>query len=96
MKISKEEFENLSKLASLSFDSNKENIVNELEKILTRFEALSKIDTSNVEPTSHVTNLLNSMRDDSNKIILSNEEILQNSPENTLGQIKIPRVFDNE
>ncbi len=96
MKISKEEFENLSKLASLSFDSNKENIVKDLEKILTRFESLSKIDTSNVEPTSHVTNLLNSMRDDDNKTILSNEEILQNSPENTSGQIKIPRVFDNE
>ncbi|MBK90750.1 MAG: Asp-tRNA(Asn)/Glu-tRNA(Gln) amidotransferase GatCAB subunit C [Chloroflexi bacterium] len=96
MKISKEEFENLSKLASLSFDSDKENIVNDLEKILTRFESLSKIDTTNVEPTSHVTNLLNSMRDDDTKIILSNEEILQNSPENTSGQIKIPRVFDNE
>lgn len=96
MKISKEEFENLSKLASLSFDSNKENIVNDLEKILTRFESLSKIDTSNIEPTSHVTNLLNSMRDDNTKVILSNKEILQNSPENTSGQIKIPRVFDNE
>ena len=96
MKISKEEFENLSKLASLSFHSNKENIVDDLEKILTRFESLSKIDTSNVEPTSHVTNLLNSMRDDNTKTILSNDEILQNSPENTSGQIKIPSVFDNE
>ena len=96
MKISKKEFENLSKLASLSFESNNENIVSDLEKILTRFESLSKIDTFNVEPTSHVTNLQNSMREDKTKTILSNEEILQNSPENTSGQIKIPRVFDNE
>ena len=96
MKISKEEFENLSKLASLSFDSSKDNIVQDLEKILSRFKSLSKIDTTNVEPTSHVTNLKNSMRDDKNETILSNEEILQNSPENTSGQIRIPRVFDNE
>jgi len=96
MKISKKEFENLSKLASLSFESNNENIVSDLEKILSRFESLSKIDTANVEPTSHVTNLQNSMREDKSKTILSNEEILKNSPENTSGQIKIPRVFDNE
>ncbi len=96
MKISKKEFENLSKLASLSFDSNNENIVSDLEKILSRFESLSKIDTTNVEPTSHVTNLQNSMREDKTKTILSNEEILKNSPEKTSGQIKIPRVFDNE
>tara|TARA_Y100000768_G_scaffold371558_1_gene338388 strand:+ start:3731 stop:4021 length:291 start_codon:yes stop_codon:yes gene_type:complete len=96
MKISKKEFQNLSKLASLSFNSNEENIVSELEKILSRFESLSKIDTTNIEPTSHVTNLLNSMREDKHKEILSNEEILHNSPEKTSGQIKIPRVFDNE
>ena len=36
MKISKEEFENLSKLASLSFDSSKENIAQDLEKIFFR------------------------------------------------------------
>tara|TARA_Y100000768_G_scaffold388499_1_gene384729 strand:- start:434 stop:724 length:291 start_codon:yes stop_codon:yes gene_type:complete len=96
MKISKKEFENLSKLASLSFDSDEEKILEELEKILSRFESLSQIDTSNVEPTSHVTNLLNSMRDDKSKEILSNQEILNNSPDKTSGQIKIPRVFENE
>ncbi len=96
MKISKKEFDDLSQLASLSFDSDNENIVSDLEKILSRFESLSKIDTVNVEPTSHVTNLQNSMREDKSKTILSNEEILKNSPENTSGQIKIPRVFDNE
>ena len=31
-----------------------------------------------------------------NAKILSNEEILENSPDSSLGQIKIPRVFDNE
>ena len=96
MKISKKEFDDLSQLASLSFDSDNKNIVSDLEKILSRFESLSKIDTANVEPTSHVTNLQNSMREDKSKTILSNEEILKNSPENTSGQIKIPRVFDNE
>ena len=67
MKISKKEFDDLSQLASLSFDSDNENIVSDLEKILSRFESLSKIDTFNVEPTSHVTSLQNSMREDKTK-----------------------------
>ena len=96
MKISKEEFENLADLASLSFTSDNSNLSDDLEKILSRFESLSKIDTSNIPPTSHVTNLYNSLREDNNEKILSNEEILENSPDSSLGQIKIPRVFDNE
>tara|TARA_Y100001970_G_C13731942_1_gene601895 strand:+ start:73 stop:363 length:291 start_codon:yes stop_codon:yes gene_type:complete len=96
MKISKKEFENLADLASLAFTSDNSDISKDLEKILTRFESLSKIDTSNVPPTSHVTNLSNSLREDNDEKVLSNEEILQNSPDSSLGQIKIARVFDNE
>ena len=43
-----------------------------------------------------MTNLSNSLREDIDEKILSNEEILENSPDSSLGQIKIPRVFDNE
>ena len=96
MKISKKEFENLADLASLSFTSDNSHLSEDLEKILSRFESLSKIDTSNIPPTSHVTNLSNSLREDIDEKILSNEEILENSPDSSLGQIKIPRVFDNE
>ena len=96
MKISKEEFENLADLASLSVTSDNTELSKDLEKILTRFESLSKIDTSNIPPTSHVTNLYNSLREDTDEKILSNEEILENSPDSSLGQIKIARVFDNE
>ena len=96
MKISKKEFENLADLAALSFTSDNSNLSEDLEKILSRFESLSKIDTSNIPPTSHVTNLSNSLREDIDEKILSNKEILENSPDSSLGQIKISRVFDNE
>ena len=96
MKISKKEFENLADLASLSFASDNSNLSEDLEKILSRFESLSKIDTSNIPPTYHVTNLSNSLREDRDEKILSNKEILENSPDSSSGQIKISRVFDNE
>ena len=38
----------------------------------------------------------NSLRDDESINELDNENILYNAPETTSGQIKIPRVFDNE
>ena len=44
----------------------------------------------------HVTNLENSLREDESIEELDNESILHNAPETTSGQIKIPRVFENE
>ena len=47
-------------------------------------------------PTAHVTNLENSLREDVANKVLSHEEILSNAPQINSGQIKIPRVFENE
>ena len=96
MEISKEEFENIANLSALSPGKVNQNLKSDLEKIISRFESLKQIDTQTVEPTAHVTNLENSLRDDESINELDNEKILQNAPETTSGQIKIPRVFDNE
>lgn len=96
MKISKEEFENIAKLSALSFDDSSFSILSDLERIISRFKSLEKINTDNIAPTAHVTNLENSLREDIDSKILSHEEVLSNAPEINLGQIKIPRVFDNE
>ena len=96
MEISKEEFKNIANLSALSADKINQNLKSDLEKIISRFQSLNQIDTKTVEPTAHVTNLENSLRDDESINELDNENILYNAPETTSGQIKIPRVFDNE
>ena len=96
MEISKEEFENIANLSALSPGKVNQNLKSDLEKIISRFESLKQIDTQTVEPTAHVTNLENSLRDDESINELDNEKILHNAPETNSGQIKIPRVFDNE
>ena len=96
MEISKEEFKNIANLSALSADKINQNLKSDLEKIISRFQSLNQIDTQTVEPTAHVTNLENSLRDDESINELDNENILSNAPETTSGQIKIPRVFDNE
>ena len=61
MEISKEEFENIANLSALSSDKINENLRLDLGKIISRFESLKKIDTSNIHPTAHVTNLENAL-----------------------------------
>ena len=96
MEISKEEFENIANLSALSPGKVNQNLKSDLEKIISRFESLKQIDTNGIDPTAHVTNLENSLREDESAQELDNDSILHNAPETISGQIKIPRVFENE
>ncbi len=97
MKISKEEFEKIANLSALKFDvENNDKLIDDLGRILSRFQSLQKIETTNVAPTAHVTNLVNSLREDKDSKILNEKDVLSNAKEINMQQVKIPRVFDNE
>ena len=96
MEISKEEFKNIADLSALSVDKINDNLRSDLGKIISRFESLKKIDTEKIYPTAHVTNLENSLREDISEKVIDTDDILSNAPEINSGEIKIPRVFENE
>ena len=96
MEISKEEFKNIADLSALSVDKINDNLRSDLGKIISRFESLKKIDTEKIHPTTHVTNLENSLREDISEKGIDTDDILSNAPEINSGEIKIPRVFENE
>ena len=96
MEISKEEFKNIADLSALSVDKINDNLRSYLGKIISRFESLKKIDTEKIYPTAHVTNLENSLREDISEKGIDTDDILSNAPEINAGEIKIPRVFENE
>ena len=96
MEISKEEFKNIADLSALSVDKINDNLRSDLGKIISRFESLKKIDTEKIDPTAHVTNLENSLREDISEKEIDTDDILSNAPEINSGEIKIPRVFENE
>ncbi|MCH2674086.1 MAG: Asp-tRNA(Asn)/Glu-tRNA(Gln) amidotransferase subunit GatC [Dehalococcoidia bacterium] len=96
MEISKEEFKNIADLSALSVDKINDNLRSDLGKIISRFESLKKIDTEKIYPTAHVTNLENSLREDISEKGIDTDDILSNAPEINSGEIKIPRVFENE
>jgi aspartyl-tRNA(Asn)/glutamyl-tRNA(Gln) amidotransferase subunit C len=64
----------------------------QLEAILRHAEALSKLDVSGIEPTAHPAPAYGRMRDDSPHDSLPSASVLQNAPDQTQGQIRVPKV----
>ena len=94
-KITIEEVKHIAKLSKLNIPDNElEYYLSEMDKMINHFNILSKVDTSNVEPMTHVNTMTNIYREDEPKDSLSTKEALKNSSE-TFGQfIKIPKIID--
>ena len=81
-------------LARLEFnESEKQKLTHELNEILKYVEKLDELDTSNVEPLSHVIELSNVFRDDVVKPSISTEEALKNAPAKKDTFFRVPKVI---
>lgn len=94
--ISKEEVQHIAKLARLGLSKKEtEKFQKELSKILDYIEKLKEVDISNVEPTSHLAELVNVMRED--KECLNPEtksaELLGLAPSTEKGFLKVKRIL---
>ena len=95
MKITKQEVEHVAKLARLELsEQEKEELTDQLSNILTYVEKLNELDTTGVEPTSHVLDISNVMRDDTAGESLTQELALANAPEKALGHYKVPKIIE--
>ena len=94
-KISKETIEYVSILAKLELsDEEKEQAKKDMANMLDYIDTLNELDTSGVEPMSHVFPVNNVFRED----VVTNgddrEEILANAPEAKEGAFVVPKTFD--
>lgn len=81
-------------LARLQFsDEEKQKLTVQLNRILEYMEKLNELDTSTVEPLSHVIERTNVFREDVVKPSASVEEILKNAPARTEKFFKVPKVI---
>jgi aspartyl-tRNA(Asn)/glutamyl-tRNA(Gln) amidotransferase subunit C len=95
MKISKQEVEHVAKLARLELaEVEKDKLIDQLSNILTYVETLNGLDTTGVEPTSHVLDIKNVMRDDVSAPSLPQEQALANAPEKAAGHFKVPKIIE--
>ena len=95
MKITKQEVEHVAKLARLELsDTEQEMLTDQLSNILTYVEQLNELDTKGVEPTSHVLDINNVMRDDVPSGSLNQERALANAPDKAAGHYRVPKIIE--
>ena len=97
MAVTIKDVEHIAKLAKLEFtDAEKEKFTHQLNDILRHIETLNKLDTSNVEPLSHVIELGNAFRTDEMKPGIPTGEALKNAPAKTDKFFKVPKVIGDK
>ena len=95
MAITINDVEHVASLARLSFnDGEKKKLATELNDILKYVEHINSLDTSAVEPLSHVIELSNVFRADGLRPSISREEALKNAPVASEKFFKVPKVIN--
>jgi aspartyl-tRNA(Asn)/glutamyl-tRNA(Gln) amidotransferase subunit C len=71
-----------------------ETFGSQLNGIIEYVGQLNGLDTSGIEPTSHVIPLNNVMRDDLTRPSLPVEEALKNAPDSTEKFYRVPKIIE--
>ncbi|MCS1352048.1 Asp-tRNA(Asn)/Glu-tRNA(Gln) amidotransferase subunit GatC [Mechercharimyces sp. CAU 1602] len=96
MSISSTDVKHIANLARLTLTEEEvTNYTSQLNDILQFADKLNELDTSDVEPTSHVLPLVNVLREDEVRPSLTREEALKNAPDQKDGQVRVPAVFED-
>jgi aspartyl-tRNA(Asn)/glutamyl-tRNA(Gln) amidotransferase subunit C len=89
--IGREQVLHVAKLARLRLsDEEIERMPNELSGILDHIEKINELDLDDVEPTSHVVNLVNVLRPDEPRPSWPRERILEAAPDAGEGGFRVP------
>jgi aspartyl-tRNA(Asn)/glutamyl-tRNA(Gln) amidotransferase subunit C len=95
MKIDAAQVSHVAKLARLSLaDAEIELYSSQLSSILGHVEKLNELDLKGVEPTSHVLELRNVMREDAVRPSWPPDDILANAPDRKDDFYRVPRIIE--
>jgi aspartyl-tRNA(Asn)/glutamyl-tRNA(Gln) amidotransferase subunit C len=84
-------------LARLEFnDAAKEEILNDMNRMLTFVDKLNELDTNHVAPLIYMTDEKNIMRNDEPEITVTQKEALKNAPKKDSDYFKAPKVIDQK
>lgn len=94
MEVNNELIEQLAHLARLSFsEAEKEEIKQDLQKMIAFIEKLNELDTTGVEPLRFMTNEVNVLRADEVQGSIRREEALMNATVKDDKFFKVPKVI---
>ena len=95
MAVSKEDVHYIAQLARLRLTPEEETRMKEdLNAILGYMETLNELDTTGVEPMSHVLDLTNRFRPDAVQQRISHEDALKNATDADSDYFRVPKVIE--
>ena len=95
MLISDAQVEHVAQLARLALSTEeKRRLTEQLNAILSYMEQLNEVSTDGVEPTAHVLDLVNVLRDDTVHQSLGADPALANAPETAHHFFVVPRIVE--
>lgn len=95
MKITRNEVKYVAHLARLNFgEEEAEKFTSQLNDILVYMDILNKVETSGIEPTTHVIDLTNAFREDTVEESVGTEVALANAPDQSGECFRVPKVIE--
>jgi aspartyl-tRNA(Asn)/glutamyl-tRNA(Gln) amidotransferase subunit C len=95
MLISDAQVEHVARLARLALSpEEKQRLTEQLNAILRYMEQLNEVPTEGVEPTAHVLDLVNVLRDDTVHQMLAADTAMANAPETAHHFFVVPRIVE--
>lgn len=97
MNIDKSTVEKLAHLARLEFsEKEKEDMVQDMDKILAFVDKISELDLENVKPLVYLTEEENVMRKDEVITQVTKDEALKNAPDKDTDYFRVPKVLQRK
>ncbi|WP_458414921.1 Asp-tRNA(Asn)/Glu-tRNA(Gln) amidotransferase subunit GatC [Schinkia sp. CFF1] len=94
-RISMEEVKHVAHLARLAItEEEAEKMTKHLDSIIEYAELLNELDTENIEPTTHVLDIKNVLREDTSRNWLTQDDALKNAPDQRDGQFRVPSIIE--
>ena len=95
MKVDQETLQKIAHLARLEVRPEEEaDLLNSLNNVLTWMEQLNEVDTTGVEPLTHISEEQNVLRPDAVGEHLSREQALANAPQHDKQFFQVPKVLE--
>lgn len=95
MSVSKKDVEYVAELARLEFkEEEKDNIVDDLNKILSYMEKLDELNTDNEDIVVNPYYIENKYREDNVEKSMELKEVIDNAPESLEEYVIVPKVID--
>ena len=95
MQLDEQLISRLERLARLELSEAARNkLLSDLNQILEMVSKMDELDTSGVEPLSHISEVVNVLREDEISQGLARDLVMQNAPVHDGTFFKVPKVID--